>query len=229
MLKEGEIVFNGCSSLDMNLRLTEYPVIPQLNEEYEEVKIDGRSGTLYINKGTYENRVITCNFTLTSTNYNLDFDRVDEWLHDIEDDRFFIDRTDRCFRVVKIIQGDTQKEFRSLGSFPVTFIFEPFRCDPEETITTELSINNVGHFSIYPKIEIKATGDVSIITNGVIFQIKNTKGKTIIDSELMVCVDSDGIALKNYGNYPEFIKGKNVISTSGTITSITTTYRNLYR
>lgn len=229
MLKEGEIVFNGCSSLDMNLRLTEYPVIPQLNEEYEEVKIDGRSGTLYINKGTYENRAITCNFTLTSNNYNLDFDKVDEWLSDIEDNRFFIDRQDRCFRVVKVLKGDTQKEFRSLGSFPVTFIVEPFRCDPEENVTTELSIINEGHFPIYPKIEIKATGDVSIITNGDIFQVKNTRGKTIIDSELMVCVDSDGVALKNYGNYPEFIRGKNSISTSGTVTSITTTYRNLYR
>lgn len=229
MLKEGEIVFNGCSSLDMNLRLTEYPVIPQLNEEYEEVKIDGRSGTLYIDKGTYENRVITCNFTLTSTNYNLDFDRVDEWLSDIEDNRFFIDRTDRCFRVVKVLKNDTQKEFKSLGSFPVTFVFEPFRCDPEETVTTELSINNEGHFTIYPRIEINSTGDVSIITNGDIFKIRNTRGKTIVDSELMICVDSDGIALKNYGNYPELAKGKNVISTSGAITSISTTYRNLYR
>lgn len=229
MLKEGEIVFNGCSSLDMNLRLTEYPVIPQLNEEYEEVKIDGRSGTLYIDKGTYENRVITCNFTLTSTNYNLDFDRVDEWLSDIEDNRFFIDRTDRCFRVVKVLKNDAQKEFKSLGSFPVTFVFEPFRCDPEETVTTELSINNEGHFTIYPRIEINSTGDVSIITNGDIFKIRNTRGKTIVDSELMICVDSDGVALKNYGNYPELAKGKNVISTSGTITSITTTYRNLYR
>lgn len=229
MLKEGEIVFNGCSSLDMNLRLTEYPVIPQLNEEYEEVKIDGRSGTLYIDKGTYENRQISCNFTLVSGNYNFDFDKVDEWLHDINDDRFFIDRQDRCFRVVKIIYGDTQKEFRSLGSFPVTFIVEPFRCDPEETITTELSINNEGHFSIYPKITIKGSGDISIVTNGDVFQVKNVVNKAIIDSELMVCVDSDGVALKNYGNYPELAKGKNVISTSGTITSITTTYRNLYR
>lgn len=229
MLKEGEIVFNGCSSLDMNLRLTEYPVIPQLNEEYEEVKIDGRSGTLYINKGTYENRVITCNFTLTSNNYNLDFDKVDEWLTDIEDNRFFIDRTDRCFRVVKVLKNDTQKEFRSLGSFPVTFIVEPFRCDPEETVTSEATINNDGHFPIYPKITIKGSGDISVVTNGDVFQVKNVVSKVVIDSELMVCVDSDGVVLKNYGNYPELAKGKNVISTSGTITSITTTYRNLYR
>ena len=229
MLKEGEIVFNGRSSLDMNLRLTEYPVIPQLNEEYEEVNIDGRNGALYINKGTYLNRQITCNFTIVSNDYNLDFDNIDEWLHDVEDNRFFIDRTDRCFRVVKIIYGDTQKEFKSLGSFPVTFVFEPFRCDPDETITNELSINNEGHFTLYPRIEINSTGDVSIITNGDIFQIKNTRGKTIIDSELMVCVDNNGIALKNYGNYPELVKGKNVISTSGKITSISTTYRNLYR
>ena len=56
MLKNGEIYFNGNTSIGLNLFLEEYPSVPIANEDFEEITVEGRSGSLYINKGTYPDK-----------------------------------------------------------------------------------------------------------------------------------------------------------------------------
>lgn len=64
MLKEGEIYFNENKSLSLNLYLENYPSIPIANEEYEEVEVEGRNGSLTIKNGTYENKKLNFSFDL---------------------------------------------------------------------------------------------------------------------------------------------------------------------
>ena len=85
MLKEGELYFNGNRSLNLNLYLEKYPSIPITNEEYEEIQVEGRSGSLIINKGTYPDKKITFTFTILSPQIDIDFERIYEWLTEIED------------------------------------------------------------------------------------------------------------------------------------------------
>ena len=78
MLKEGEIYFNNNISLNLNLYLENYPSIPIANEEYEEIPIEGRSGNLIINKGTYLDKKIPFTFTILSPRIEIDFEKVYE-------------------------------------------------------------------------------------------------------------------------------------------------------
>ena len=124
MLKEGEIYFNNNVSLSLNLFLEDYPSIPITNEEYEEVAVEGRSGNLIINKGTYPDKKIPFTFTILSPKIDIDFERVYEWLTEIEDNRLRFGRYDRCYKVKKVIFGNIKKEFRDTeGTEKVPFIF----------------------------------------------------------------------------------------------------------
>lgn len=250
-LNEGEIIFNGKSSLyDFGLKFEEYPVIPSINEEYETTKVEGRDGVLHINSGTYPNREITIKFDILSNDYDYDFDLADEWLSNIEDNRLFIGRLDRCFRVIKVVKGDTQKEFRSIGNITVQFICEPYRYDPEETVlefnitktaytSNTITISNEGHFPIKPTIQIYGHDDMILHTGFSNTIILGVDTSTTLDSELQEST------CNTYGDFPVLGKGTNEIYfsfqiqpaymgysgdwTIGDATKIVITYSNLYR
>ena len=58
MIREGEIIFNNRSSLDLNLKLENYPIIPLASEDYEEVEVYMRPDQLIIKNSTYKNKHI---------------------------------------------------------------------------------------------------------------------------------------------------------------------------
>ena len=122
ILKPGEVYFNNRMSLDLNLRLENYPIITTVNEEYEEIKVEGRNGSLYENKGTFPDREVPLTFTLVSKELALDLDEVMEWLTYIEDNRLMYNRIDKTLRVKKIIADNLSPEFVSFGEIPITFI-----------------------------------------------------------------------------------------------------------
>lgn len=229
-MQEGEIIFNGASSIDdMNLKLEEYPVIPLLNRRTEDVSIDCRDGVLHYDLKSYDNRQVTFKFILNSNDYEIDIGRIDKWLSDIKDNRLFIDNTGLCFDVVRIIKGDTQKSFKSIGAIPVTFEFEPYKYDPDSiTLNDVNNIYNPGDFDSLPIITLVGTGDISITINDEKFIVKNSKDKSIIDCKNLRCyLPSDNSDLKFQGNFPTLMPGDNIISS--TATSFSITYRNRYR
>jgi len=103
VLKNGEIYFNGNTSIGLNLFLEEYPSVPIANEDFEEITVEGRSGSLYINKGTYPDKKIPFNFTILSPQIEIDFDKVYQWLTEIQDKRLIFGREDRCYIVKKVL------------------------------------------------------------------------------------------------------------------------------
>ncbi|MBU3112008.1 phage tail family protein [Clostridium lacusfryxellense] len=235
MLKEGEIYFNYNSSLNLNLFLEKYPSIPISNEDYEEVPVEGRNGTLFINKGTYPNVVVPFVFALRSEDFEIDFDKVYEWLLDIEDNRFIFGRVDRCYLVKKVIFGDLQKEFRSIGEFNVDFVFEPFKADLEETLYTITSNNfSFEYFGNAPAeslIKIYGNGNIQITINGETMQISNVVNYVEIDSNLLQVRNLDSTSKDDdtLGNFNMFEKGTNTISYTGSVTKIMVEYTTKYR
>ena len=230
MLKEGDIYFNGNRSLSMNLFLEEYPSIPISTEDYEEVEVDGRSGNLIINKGTYPDKKIPFTFTILSPQIEVDFERVYEWLTEIEDNRLVFGREDRCYRVKKVIFGNIQKEFKSIGEFNVTFLCEPFSEDLTP-ITNEIISNN---FKIYYSgnapgdtlIKIYGSGNIQLTINGETMQIKNVSSYVEIDSYLMQVRNQDKTSKDRdtLGDFTLLEKGENTISYTGTVTKIVIEY-----
>lgn len=235
MLKEGDIYFNGNRSLSMNLFLEEYPSIPISTEDYEEVEVDGRSENLIINKGTYPDKKIPFTFTILSPQIEVDFERVYEWLTEIEDNRLVFGREDRCYRVKKVIFGNIQKEFKSIGEFNVTFLCEPFTEDLTP-ITNEIISNN---FKIYYSgnapgdtlIKIYGSGNIQLTINGETMQIKNVSSYVEIDSYLMQVRNQDKTSKDRdtLGDFTLLEKGENTISYTGTVTKIVIEYTTKYK
>ena len=235
MLKEGEVYFNNNTSINLNLFLQEYPSIPLANEEYEEVPVEGRNGTLFINKNTYPNKEILFTFTILSENIEIDFEKVYEWLTEIEDNRMMFGRQDRCYTVKKILFANLKKEFRSRGEFEITFICEPFSCDLDPIIY-EITSNN---FSFYyngnapgePLIKVYGSGNIQLIINGETMVISNVTSYVEIDSKLSQ-VRNLNLTSKDYdtiGDFALFTKGKNTIAYTGTVTNILVEYTNNYK
>lgn len=233
MLNEGEIFFNCNSSYNMNLRLTEYPTIPRLNEEYEDIPVEGKNGNLTINKGTYKDRTIPFTFTILSDDIVVDFDRVEEWFTNIKDNALFYEKEDKAYRVKKIVLGDFQKEFKSIGSFKVDFICKSFM-ESVNKLTYKYTQNPIfyynGHFKAEPIITVIGSGTIQISFNNETFTINNVVTSVTINTELMACVLADGTNAIWNGNFPTIQKGQNTVSvTSGTVSEITTEFYALYR
>lgn len=235
MLKEGELYFNGNRSLNLNLFLENYPSIPIANEEYEEVLVEGRNGKLIINKGTYPDKKIPFTFTILSPRIEIDFERVYEWLTELEDNRLIFGRRDRCYKVKKVIFGDIQKEFRSIGEFDVTFLCEPFLQDLDKTtheITTSgLKINYDGNAPGDTLIKVYGSGNIQLTINGETMQINNVTDYVEIDSDLLQVRNQDGTSKDDdtLGDFILFTKGENVISYTGTVTKVVVEYTTKYK
>lgn len=232
MLREGELYFNGERSLNMNLFLEEYPYIPISNENYEEVNVEGRNGSFIVNKGTYPNKKITFTFTILSSEIEIDFEKVYEWLTEIKDNRLIFGREDRCYRVKKVIFGNIQKEFKNIGEFDTTFICEPFLTEIQEFEIDITQLNNYyynGNIEGEPIIQIWGSGNIQLAINDENFIVKNVKSYVKIDSKLFKVVDSNDNDLESQGGFPLLTRGNNTILTLGTVNKILLTPRTSYK
>lgn len=235
MLKEGEIYFNNERSLYLNLFLENYPSISITNEEYEEIKVEGRSGSLIINKGTYPDKKIPFTFTILSPQLEIDFERVYEWLTEIEDNRLIFGREDRCYKVKKVNFKDIQKQFRTIGEFDVTFLCEPFTQDLEKTVH---EITSSGYKIYYngnapgdTLIKVYGTGNIQLTVNSETMQINNVADYVEIDSDLLQVRNKDKTS-KDDDTSGDFIlleKGINAISYTGNVTKIIVEYTTKYK
>jgi len=229
VLKEGELYFNNNTSINLNLFLEEYPSIPIATEEYEEIPVEGRSGLYYINKGTYPDKIIPFTFTILSEDMEIDFERVYEWLTEIQDNRMLFGRQDRCYVVKKILFENLKKEFKSIGEFEVTFICEPFTRDLDlisNIITSTSTLYYQGNAPSEPLFKIYGSGNVQIIVNGETMVINDVDSYVEIDSNLMQVRNSDLTSKDDdtLGDFVLFEKGKNIISFVGTISKIIIEY-----
>ncbi len=226
MLKEGEIYFNNNASLNLNLYLESYPSIPIANEEFEEVAVEGRNGNLIINKGTYPDKKIPFTFTILSPQIDIDFEKIYEWLTEVEDNRLIFGRADRCYKVKKVIFGNIQKEFRTIGEFDVTFLCEPFAQDLDsevyEITTSEFTLYYAGNAPGDTLIKIYGTGNIQLTINDETMQINNVVDYVEIDSNLLQVRNQDGTSKDNdtLGDFVLFTKGENIISYTGAVTKI---------
>lgn len=235
MLKEGELYFNGDRSLSLNLFLENYPSIPIANEEYEEQPVEGRSGNLIINKGTYPDKKIPFTFTILSPRIEIDFEKVYEWFTEIEDNRLIFGRSDRCYKVKKVIFGNIQKEFRSIGEFDIIFLCEPFTQDLTKTVheitKSGFKINYNGNAPGDTLIKVYGSGNIQLTINGETMQINNVNNYIEIDSDLLQVRNQDGTS-KDDDTLGDFIlleKGENTISYTGSVTKIIIEYTTKYK
>lgn len=234
MLKQGEIKFNYRSNLDFNLKLENYPSVPQSNEEYEEIKVEGRSGSLILNKGTFPDKILPFIFTQTSDDIHIELEKVIMWLTEIEDNRLFYGREDRVYIVKKVIIGDFAQEFKTFGNIEIKFICEPFMCEYDQTELTLYNNELIYYEGTAPAdsiITAYGNGNVQLTINDETIQVKNVDECVVIDSKLMQVRDKNGQSkdFDTIGDFLTLTKGEYKFSYTSNITKVDIKYTTKYR
>ncbi len=250
-MKEWNFYFNGNYATDLDVVVKEYISIPATTETYDKVDIIGRNGSIYNNKGIYQDKEFTVTLRIRKPldNFWGKVDRIKKWLYDIQDNRFIYDREDRCLLIKKVIMGDIARQSRAYGEFKVTFIAEPFLYDIEETILTynkeqlanmiqegtyynyvDIPICNLGDFYIFPTIYMEINGNVTFYTDSGSFAVTDTY--TTSGNYCKVTIDSKNKECNytNNGNYPMCSKSIRLeLNSSTDLNKLVISFRNTYR
>nr|WP_295574180.1 phage tail domain-containing protein [uncultured Intestinibacter sp.] len=233
-----KLIFNNICSEELGIIVVEGPPEVLAQEEYEEIIIEGRNGTLIENKGTFPN--IEKSFILTTIDLDQDIDlmveKIKTWLFNIKDNKLLYAIPNR-YNIVKkvIIDEDIKTTFEEYGDFTVKFICEPFYYDllkKDITVTEkETKVYNNGDFNSSPIIIIYGTGDLQLTINNTTVQINNVDERVLLDSKLFLCLDKDNNnkSIDMIGNFPTLDIGENTITWVGNITKLDISPRIIYR
>lgn len=233
-----KLIFNNICSEELGIIVVEGPPEVLAQEEYEEIIIEGRNGTLIENKGTFPN--IEKSFILTTIDLDQDIDlmveKIKTWLFNIKDNKLLYAIPNR-YNIVKkvIIDEDIKTTFEEYGDFTVKFICEPFYYDllkKDITVTEkETKVYNNGDFNSSPIIIIYGTGDLQLTINNTTVQINNVDERVLLDSKLFLCLDKDNNnkSIDMIGNFPTLDIGENTITWVGNITKLEISPRIIYR
>lgn len=250
-MKIFDLYFNNAYCSDLGLLVKEYISIPTTEEQYEQVDIIGRSGSIYKSKGLYKDKQFDVTFTLRDSRKDFwnKIDRIKDWLYNISDNRFIYDREDRCLLVKKVIAGDIVRESRSCGKITVTFICEPFFYDIEETILSynkeqltnitaegtyykyiDIPIRNLGDFYIFPTIYMEINGNVTFYTDSGSFAVTDTYTTSGNYSKVTIESKNKECNYTNNGNYPMCSKSIRLeLNSSTDLNKLEISFRNAYR
>ena len=233
-----KLIFNNICSEELGIIVVEGPPEVLAQEEYEEIIIEGRNGTLIENKGTFPN--IEKSFILTTIDLDQDIDLIIEkikiWLFNIKDNKLLYAIPNR-YNIVKkvVIEEDIKTTFEEYGDFKIKFLCEPFYynlLEKDITITEKgTKFYNKGDFNSNPKIVIYGTGDLQLTINDTTVQINNVDERVLLDSKLFLCLDKDNNnkSIDMIGNFPTLDIGENTITWVGNITKLDISPRIIYR
>ena len=234
-LTEAWFSFGGKKCTDMGVILMEMPSRPSFARRGEAFVPPGRDGDVWIPEDALETAQISVPCT-SEDGFNAEAVRAwlsgEAWL-------VFSDMPDRALRARAADGWDMKNLFLRFDKkkFEAPFVVQPYYyLYPEkETQTFTASgayINNPGTAHSAPRIAITGSGDFTVTLNAQLMQFSGVSGGIIVDSELMDCLNADGITLANHlammDDFPLLQPGDNLISWTGNVTKVTITPRWRY-
>ena len=219
-MAEPYFIYNNLISQDMGILVNELPPIIKAPRDIDKIIIPGRDGFLTEDLKTYGGTVKPCECTI------LDITMVDQvlaWL-DGSGEVIFSNQLDRKYQACIINQIPFNRIIRKWYKFIVIFDCQPLALmldNPVITLTAPGSIYNGGTYKSRPGIKVYGTGTIDLSINGSTIHLTNVVDYVTIDSGLMDCYKDT--LLKNgdmAGDFPELIVGENIISWTGTVTSV---------
>ena len=230
-----KINFNLSDSDEKSIVIIKEPDISINNENYEEVRIDGRNGSLIIKDGTYKNKVLSFELGILSESkddLSSKIDNIIDWLTIIKDNKLIYDREDRYYIVKHIEFGNIEHVIYRFGKFKINFICEPFSYKLEDYIHLENNqkIYYDGSVSGECNIKIHGNGNIQLTINNDTVQINNVNGYVELDSKLLLCLNSDKTSKTRdmIGHFPLLTRGINRISWIGNISKVEILPRTAY-
>lgn len=222
-------IFNNISSLDMPIMVNELPPITKAPRDITKIVIPGRDGFLTEDFETYGGIIKPCECTLMDATQ---IDQVLAWL-DGSSEVIFSNQPDRKYQACIINQIPFNRFMRDKWyKFIIIFDCQPFAVtleNPVITLTIPGNITNAGTRASEPVIKIYGTGSINLTINGNIIHLTNVVDYVTIDSDIVDCHKDDLRMNDNMsGDFPVLEAGTNVISWTGTVTSIEITPNSRY-
>lgn len=225
--------FNGGVSLDEQLIITGKSVYKGASRDISFTSIPGRSGDLLTDNKRYKNVKIEYSVCALSGIHDIPeiAHRVKGWL--LSEVGYFelYDTYDpNYFRLAAYSEEyNLEQELPALGKSKITFNCKPFRYSIEGqraiTITGAATIRNPEYFPALPYIKITGSGNVTLSINNASYTFTGIDGYIEIDSEKMQAYkgttnENSKMTTNEEKPFPEFSKGDNNISWSGTVTAL---------
>ena len=203
---------------------------PQLVRNKKEVSVIGRNGSIFIDQGTYANRVIEC--THISTEYKNDsYTTLFNFFGASVGELVFDDNKKLKWIVDDVQLDDIEEQGNGIvHSFKASFVCQPFRKlvnEKEYQITTStLNVKNEGVIKCCPNFTIQPLGyktNIVITVNGKNFTILNVQGslgtvKVLGDSKTVI---QGKKVLETSGEFPVLNQGNNTITGTESFKSAT--------
>lgn len=181
-----EIQFNNLNSKDLELEIIKKPFIPIPRKIVETKDINGKDGSYYIDKNTYEDIIVSIDFNFYATDHEdleLRVIRIQKWLNSINDNKLIINNSMFYYIVKNINISNIEYDgIYEINKFTVEFVCEAYkylRSNNKQTIQNNTIINNMYSLS-KPVYYIAGNGSLNV--NGNIVTISNNTDGIVIDT-----------------------------------------------
>lgn len=229
------IIFNGKSSEEIGLKITELSLPARAEQKLSKESIPGRMTDIIFLQNQYENIKITVKFELKK---GADIRIIYNWLRG-RGKLIISDEPDKYYNAISASEIARKRINGIFSNITVKFECEPFACREVEPIdiTTALSytrIDNNGTVNCEPLITfqpVSGADSITITTNGEALSITipaEADGYPItVDSELQLIyfTNSNGARINilpySSGNLPIFHEADNYIKHSGNVQKMT--------
>lgn len=218
-MKQAYFIFNNISSEDY-LMVNKLPPVIKAQKDIKKIEVEGRDGFLTQDNGTYKSIVKPVECTIFNSE---DIDFICSWL-DGSADVIFSNEPDKIYKATIINQVPFEKIAATFHKLIIQFDCQPHKYSVENDpiiLTIAQTIFNPTNTSSKPIIKIYGNGNINLNVNSNVVNLTNVSGYVTINSEL-VDAYKDTLLFNNSmnGEFPELIKGNNIISWNGAVTKV---------
>ena len=224
------VIWKNIDLRDKGIIVEKTPKISKGKKRINTIEIEGRSGFLTIDNGTYDAFVVSVECHFDSERF--DWDEIKEFLDGYGTLSFDGER-----EYTAIIQNAISFEkIKNFKKFIIQFLVNPIAEDLDSTDvyvdSNDFTLNiNDATANMYPIIEITATEQetLGITVNNKTFYLYDIDGKYILDCKEKV-ITHNGTNASNHMKYdfPYLVSGENIIEYTGTIDEFKITYKKAY-
>lgn len=224
------IKINGVSSDTVDLWV-DTPPVPPMPKRRVTVNQTGIEEDAVVRENSYENSTLN---VVCYSFYPEDFDNSEIYEYILGAKTIEISRQQGWYYKVKNVTANNPSVSADGARLKYTFAFQvaPFRYsldnEPEVMTGNVIDLTNEGNFFSRPRIELTATGDITIDCNGDFFYIYGcpANSEVKIDSERLVTfIGNEIVNASTNGKYPLLSVGLNRIAIAGTASDVTI-YKN---
>ena len=218
------VIINNQNTKTLGFALVGRPSIASAEKKYETIEVEGRDGNLTRFLG-YDDLKFTLNFNILFQSDIKQKLREIKGLLSVAKTLAFDDSPNFFYKIKRCQISDTETIIKQSGVFSVEFIAEPFEYESSSVLEyikpSNLIIrNNTTYFS-QPVFKIFGQGNIKLLINDDLIEIKQINEGIVIDSEMQEAYYNNyNMNHQIFGDFPIFGIGENKIRLDGNVNKI---------